>query len=204
MSRYTGPRLKLMRALGMELPGLGRKTLERKPNPPGQHGAQKRAKLSNFALQLREKQKLRFNYGVSERQLRRYVKMAFGSRKNPGHYLLQTLERRLDSVAFRCGYAPSIASARQLVSHGHIKVNGKKLDIPSYLVDVGDVVTVSDKAQKMPQVVSTLDAITLARPGWLGFETVAAGGKILTMPDRDSFPFPISEGLIVEYYTQRT
>lgn len=192
-----------MRRLGMELPGLSRKSIERRPVPPGQHGA-RRTKLSTFGLQLREKQKLKFNFGVTERQLKRYVSRAFQERTNRGHKILQLLERRLDSIVFRAGLAPTIPAARQLVSHGHILVNGKRVDIPSYLVDVGDEINVTEKGRKLPIVASTLEQPPLVRPSWLSLNQANGVSKIEQLPDRESFPFQIAEQMVVEYYTQRS
>jgi small subunit ribosomal protein S4 len=188
----------------MDLPGLSRKTIERRPTPPGQHGATgRRGKLSTFGLQLKEKQKLRFNYGVTERQLRRYVHMAFAKKGNSGHLLLQLLERRLDSVVFRAGFAPTIPAARQLVSHGHIRIAGKRVDIPSYLVEPGEIISLSEKGMKLPVVVSTIEQPPLARPSWLGVDAGKGQATVVTMPDRETFPFPIKEQMIVEFYSQR-
>jgi small subunit ribosomal protein S4 len=188
----------------MELPGLSRKSIERRPTPPGQHGGQaRRAKLSTFGTQLKEKQKLRFNYGVTERQLRRYVHMAFNQRGNSGHILLQLLERRLDSVVFRAGFAPTIPAARQLVTHGHVRINGKKVDIASYLVTAGEQITLSEKGLKLPVVVSTLEHPPLSRPSWLAFDAGKSVSTVTTLPDRETFPFPIREQMIVEFYSQR-
>lgn len=204
MSRYTGPRLRLMRALGVELPGLSRKSTERRPYPPGQHRGESRRKPSVYAQQLREKQKLRFNYGVSERQLRRFVREAFRKKGDPGENLLQILERRLDSVVFRAGFAPTIPAARQLISHGHVLIGGKRVDIASYLVRVGDVLTMSGKGSAMPLVVGSLEKPALARPHWLSFDEATKAARIGALPDRETFPFPIEVEMIVEYYTQRT
>ena len=188
----------------MELPGLSRKSIERRPYPPGQHQGASRRKLSTYGTQLREKQKLRFNYGVTERQLRCYVLDAFRQKGNSGHTLLQLLERRLDNVVFRAGFAPTIPAARQLVNHGHVRINDKRVDIASYLVRPGEKLTLSDKAKRLPVVVSTLEHLPLARPAWLTFEPQTQTSTIATMPDRDTFPFPIKEQMIVEFYTQRT
>lgn len=205
MSVYHGPRLRLMRAVGVELPGLSRKTTERRPHPPGQHGPKgARRKLSTFGLQLREKQKLRYNYGITEKQLRRYVEAAARQKKErPGNKLLQLLESRLDSVVFRSGFAPTIPAARQLVSHGHVLVNGKKVDIASYIVRAGEELTLSTKAQKLPVVVSTMENLPLQRPTWLGFDSSAGKAKVERLPDRESFPFEIQEMKVIEYYSQR-
>ena len=140
MSRYTGPKLKKMRGLGVELPGLSRKGGKARPYPPGEHGNKRRGKDSEYKKQLQEKQKLRFNYGVHERQLRKLMVEARRSNTATGEKLLQFLESRLDNVVFRAGFAPTIPSARQLVNHGHFLVNGKKVDICSYRVKIGDVI----------------------------------------------------------------
>ena len=146
MSRFTGPRVKVMRALGLELPGLSRKSIERRPYPPGQHGGRRRRRDSVYGQQLKEKQKLKMNYGVSERQMRRLIKQARRSKQETGLKLLELLERRLDNVIFRAGYAPTIPAARQLVNHGHFRVNGRKVDVPSFSVGEGDVIELKEKS----------------------------------------------------------
>ena len=137
MARYTQPRLRRVRALGVQLPGLTTKNSETRPYPPGQHGQARRGKASEYALRLREKQKLVFNYGLSEKQMRRIVEEARKTKGNTGEVILTLLERRLDNAVFRAGFAQTIPAARQLVSHGHIRINGKKVDIASYRVRVG-------------------------------------------------------------------
>ncbi len=203
MSRYTGPRIRLMRAVGMDLPGLSRKTIERKPTPPGMREGQYKKKKSEYGTQLLEKQKIRFNYGITETYLRRLVKEAFASREHSGNKLLELLERRLDNVVFRAGLAPSISGARQLVNHKHVLVDGKKVNIPSYQVKPGQVVTLTEKASKIPSVVYALENPTLARPAWISFEKDQNTAKMITAPDRDSFPFAIDAQLLVEYYARR-
>ena len=151
MSRYRGPRVKLMRALGLNLPGLSRKSIERRPYPPGAHGGDRRRKESDYGRQLKEKQKLRFNYGLGERQLRRLVIDARRSKTETGKKLLELLESRLDNVVFRGGLASTIPAARQLVNHAHVLVNGQKVDIPSFRVKVGDVITVRERSRKLHQ-----------------------------------------------------
>ena len=141
MSRYTGPRVKVMRALGVDLPGLSRKSIERRPYPPGEHGKAHRRKESVYGIQLKEKQKLKMNYGLTERQMRRLVKKARSSKLATGTRMLQLLESRLDNVVFRAGFAATIPSARQLVNHGHFMVNGRRVDIASYQVRSGDVLS---------------------------------------------------------------
>ena len=202
MSRDRGPRVKKMRAVGMELPGLSRKSIERKPNPPGMREGQFKKKKSEYGIQLLEKQKLRFNYGVTEKYLRRLVKEAFRSRQHSGHKLLELLESRLDSVVFRSGFAPTIPAARQLVGHNHVHVNGKRVNIASYQVQTGDVLTLTEKAYKLPLVVGTLEQPSLARPAWLSFNSEASSAQMITAPDRDSFAFLIEEALVVEFYAR--
>lgn len=202
MSRDRGPRLKKMRAVGMELPGLSRKSIERKPNPPGMREGQYKKKKSEYGLQLMEKQKLRFNYGVTEKYMRRSVKESFRSREHSGHKLLEILESRLDNVVFRAGFAPTIPAARQFVGHNHILVNGKRVNIASYRVSTGDVITVTEKAAKMPLVAATVDQPSIARPAWLSYDKEANSAQMITVPDRDSFSFPIEIALVVEYYAR--
>jgi small subunit ribosomal protein S4 len=203
MSRYRGPRVKLMRAVGVDLPGLSRKTIERKPNPPGMREGQFKKKKSDFGLQLLEKQKIRFNYGLTERHLRTVVQRAFRSREHSGNKLMEMLESRLDNVVFRAGFASSIPAARQLVGHCHVLVDGKKVNIPSYRVRPGQQIQVSGKGQKFSTVINSLEQLPLARPAWLSFDAEQATAKMITVPDRDSFPFPIEISLVIEYYARR-
>lgn len=202
MSRYKGPRLRKVRQLGTELPGLTRKSAERKPYPPGQHQGTHRRKLSTYGTQMQEKQKLRFNYGVSETQLRRYMKMSIREKGNPGSNLLRILERRLDNAVFRMGLAPTIPAARQLVNHGHILVNAKRLDIASALVNVGDVITISTKGSKVPNVAASWEAPSLARPDWLKVEDQNRSATIVSLPTEESVPVQVKIQLVVEYYSR--
>lgn len=202
MARYTGPRLKIIRRLGTPLPGLMRTDPDlRRPYPPGQHGPTKRKKLSDYALRLMEKQKLRFHYGLSEAQLRRYVAQAFSGKGNSGHILLQLLERRLDNVVFRSGFAPSMAAARQMVLHGHVTVNGKKVNIPSFQVKTGNVVTPRQTSKMKDRALEAMkDPNNLKLPQYLD----AAEGGTVTMkllPERGDIPLDIDPQLIVEYYS---
>jgi len=192
-----------MRAVGVDLPGLSRKTIERKPNPPGMREGQFRKKKSDYGLQMLEKQKIRFNYGLTERHLRTVVQRAFRSREHSGNKLMEMLESRLDNVVFRAGFAPSIPSARQLVSHRHVLVDGKSVNIASYRVRPGQQIQVSVKGHKFPVVISSLEQPALARPAWLSFDADQNTAKMITVPDRDSFPFPIEISLVVEYYARR-
>lgn len=204
MSRYRGPRVKKMRAVGVDLPGLSRKSTRNRPNPPGEHGGGKmRRRPSEFKRQLVEKQKLRFNYGVSERQFRKMVKEAARVAGSPGARLLEFLERRLDNVVFRAGFAPTIPAARQLVNHGHVRVNGKKVDIASYRVKLHEVITLREKSREIPDVLASLEAPALEVPEWLVFEADKQQATVLAMPTPASVPFPIDIQLVVEYYSQR-
>ena len=148
MGRYTEPRLKKMRALDVELPGLSRKSIAKRPYRPGEHG-QKSPRVKDYSLRLAEKQKLRFNYGVNERQLRRIVREAMRSKTLTDDKIIELLERRIDNVVFRGGLAPTIPAARQLVNHNHIMVNDKRVDIASYRVKVGDVVRPREKSLRL-------------------------------------------------------
>ncbi|MCC6302946.1 MAG: 30S ribosomal protein S4 [Gammaproteobacteria bacterium] len=204
MSRFTGPRLRVMRALGVDLPGLSRKTIESRQTPPGQHGAKAgRRRKTDFGIKLREKQKLRFNYGVSERQLRRLMLAARRSTGPTGEALLQLLERRLDNVVFRAGFAPTILAARQLVSHRHIRLNGKTVNIPSLLVKVGDEVTLKPESMNLPIVLDSIDEPPLTRPEWLSWDEDSKTGKVAHFPSAEEIPFPIEVQQVVEYYASR-
>jgi small subunit ribosomal protein S4 len=201
MARYTGPRLKIIRRLGTPIPGLMRTDPDlRRPYPPGQHGPTKRKKLSDYALRLMEKQKLRFHYGLSERQLRRYVAQAFAGKGNSGHMLLQLLERRLDNVVFRAGFAPTMASARQMVLHRHITVNGKRVNVPSFQVRPGDAIQLHDKSKmKTKAAEAQKDPNNLKVPDYL--EAGDGVAKMKLLPERDSVPLDLDPQLIVEYYS---
>ena len=202
MSRYTGPRLKVMRALGVELPGLSRKSIEKRPHPPGQHGGKMRKK-SEFGAQLQEKQKIRYNYGLGEKQLRRLVVEAERSKDPTGEKLIELAERRLDNVVFRAGFAPTGIAARQLVRHGHIRLNGRRVDIPSARVKPGDVISLSERGQRIPMVTETLADPALRRPEWISFDEQAYTATIARTPSADEAPFPIDLKQVVEYYANR-
>lgn len=202
MSRYTGPRVRVMRALGTDLPGLSVKKIERRPYPPGQHG-QGRKKRSEFALRLMEKQKLRMNYGVTERQLRNLVEQAKSGPEAAGYKLLELLERRLDNIVFRAGFARTIPEARQLVNHGHIEVDGRRVDIPSYRVSTGQVITVREKSRKLPPVLAASGAPPAFDTAWLDVDRATLRATVKTLPDETAVPFPIQVQLVIEYYTQR-
>jgi len=204
MARTTGPRLKIMRALGVELPGLSRKSIENRPNPPGQHGQQaSRRRRSDFAVKLVEKQKIRFNYGVSEKQMRRLILEARKGSEPTGEKLMSLLERRLDNVVFRAGFAPTGIAARQLVSHGHVLLNGKSANIASIRLQVGDVVAVKEKSRKIPMVVDAIATPTLTVPEWLAVEKTSASVKVGHLPSIEDVPFPVDVQQVVEYYSNR-
>lgn len=202
MSRYTGPRVKKMRALATELPGLSPKKIERRPYPPGQHG-QGRKKLTEFALRLQEKQKLRLNYGVTERQLRRLVAEARTSATATGNKLVELLERRLDNVVFRAGLARTIPGARQLVNHGHILVNGKRVDIPSYRVSKGEVVSVHERSKNMASIAAAKEIADGFQTPWLEVDRATLTATVAALPDETAVLFPLKAQLVVEYYSQR-
>lgn len=204
MSRLTGPRVKIMRALGVDLPGLSRKSIEDRPFPPGQHGNKAlRKRRSDFGVKLIEKQKIRFNYGLTETQMRRLIVDARKGKEPTGERLIQLLERRLDNVVFRAGFAPTLISARQLVSHGHVLMNGKLANIPSMRLKVGDEVTIRAKSKNMPIIVETLKAPVLDRPEWMGWDEQAISAKLSHYPSLDDVPLPVDLQLVVEFYANR-
>lgn len=201
MSRYRGPRLRVVRRLG-ELPGLTRKTA-RRSYPPGQHG-QARRKRSEYAIRLEEKQKLRFNYGISEKQLLRYVRRARRATGSTGQALLQLLEMRLDNTVFRLGMAGTIPAARQLVNHGHVTVNGRVVNIASYQCRPGDVVGVRNTERSKRLVEQNLEYPGLANlPSHLEFDKNTLTGKVNGVVEREWVALQINELLVVEYYSRQ-
>lgn len=201
MARYRGPRLRVTRRLG-DLPGLSRKS-PRKAYPPGQHG-QARKKKSEYAVRLEEKQKLRFNYGLMEKQLLRYVKKARRAGGSTGLVLLQLLEMRLDNTVFRLGMAPTIPAARQLVNHGHITVNGRVVSIASYQCRPGDVITVRDRDASRKLVETNLEFPGLSNlPNHLEFDKAKLEGKVNGVIEREWIALNINELLVVEYYSRQ-
>ncbi len=201
MSRYGGPRLRIVRRLG-DLPGLTRKS-PRRAYPPGQHG-QNRKKPSEYAIRLEEKQKLRLNYGVTEKQMLRYVRKARRASGSTGLVMLQILEMRLDNTVFRMGMAPTIPAARQLVNHGHITINGKVVDIASYQCRAGEVITVRDRPASKQLVEANLQYPGLANlPNHLEFDKKTLIGKVNGIIEREWIALQINELLIVEYYSRQ-
>lgn len=202
MSRYTGPRLKVLRALGVELPGLSRKALGERNYPPGQHGQRPKRK-SDFGVKLIEKQKLRFNYGLTESQIQRLFREAKMSKAPTGEKLLELLERRLDNFVFRAGFAPTAVAARQLVRHKHVLLNGKSVNIPSIRVRPGDTITLTGKGRRIPCAVESLAEPALQRPEWLHFDESTVSATMTRVPGGDEVPFPIEVQHVVEYYAVR-
>ncbi len=201
------PRLKIIRRFGVQLPGLTRKSAEKKPYPPGQHGQSKtgRRKTSEFRRLLEEKQKVRFNYGVSEGQLRRYLGLARKMPGRTGDNLLAVLERRLDNVVFRMGFAPTIPAARQLVSHGNIRVNGKKVDRPSYLAESGDEVAVAPgKTRERVQLIENVErGPQLRLPSYIAIDpSDKFAGRVIGSPMKSDVPFPVNGSALVEFYAR--
>ncbi|MEH2465507.1 30S ribosomal protein S4 [Nostoc sp.] len=201
MSRYRGPRLRIVRRLG-DLPGLTRKSA-RRAYPPGQHG-QNRKKRSEYAIRLEEKQKLRFNYGLTEKQLLRYVRKARRVTGSTGQVLLQLLEMRLDNTVFRLGIAPTIPAARQLVNHSHVTVNGRVVNIASYQCRPSEVIAVRDRAQSRKLVEANLQYPGLANlPSHLEFDKNKLVGKVNSVIEREWVALQVNELLVVEYYSRQ-
>ena len=208
MARYTGPVEKLERRLGVSLALkgerrlAGKSALEKRPYAPGQHG-QRRAKISEYGLQLREKQKAKFMYGVSEKQFRRLFQEAARLEGNTGALLVQLLEQRLDNVVYRMGFTTTRRFARQLVTHGHILVNGKRVDIPSYRVEPGSKVEVAEKSKNNPQIIRAIDLT--AQTGivaWVDVEKEKKFGIFTRNPEREEVIIPVEERFIVELYSK--
>ncbi|MDP3994952.1 MAG: 30S ribosomal protein S4 [bacterium] len=199
MARYTGPKDRLSRREGVDLFGKGAK-LTRLNVPPGVHGPKGLRNSSQYGKQLREKQKVKRYYGIMEKQFKRYVALALKSKGNTGEKLLILLEKRLDNVIFRLGFAPTRFSSRQLVSHRHVTVDGKKVNIPSFQVSVGQTVGLGHKALEIPFVKKLLQEKDQKIPSWL--KKKAAFGKVLKEPAREDIIEPISEQDIVEFYSR--
>ncbi|HPA20275.1 MAG TPA: 30S ribosomal protein S4 [Verrucomicrobiae bacterium] len=203
MARYTGPRSKVSRRFSMPIFGPS-KSLDRKAYPPGQHGQRGRRKLSEYALALAEKQKLRFIYGVMERQFRRYFREAIAKRGVTGDILMQMLETRLDNVVFRLGLATSRRMARQMVNHGHILVNGRRVSIASFGVREGQVIEVADKARARQMATKNLEASKMNPvPDWLTVDAAGFKGTVARTPTREDMQPVVNEQLVVELYSRR-
>jgi small subunit ribosomal protein S4 len=203
MARYTGPKSKISRRYGVPLFGPS-KALERKNYPPGMHGPKgARRKLSDYATALAEKQKLRFQYGLMERQFRRYFETALRKRGVTGETLLQMLETRLDNVVFRLGFANSRSAARQLVSHGHVLVNNRKVNVSSYNLRAGDLVTVKDRPSSRRLATRNLELTQIHTvPDWLVLDKDQFQGKVVRIPSREEIAPIVNEQLVVELYSR--
>jgi small subunit ribosomal protein S4 len=202
MSRYTGPKVKKLRAFGVDLPGLSRKSQRDRPYVPGEHGQSFRRKPSPYGERLIEKQKVRFNYGLSEKQMRRLMSEARRSQMAAGDKLMELLERRLDNVVFRAGFAPTIPAARQLVNHGHFTVNGKKVNIPSYRVDTGDIIAPRQKSMNLECIEVSLENPPLSSTDWIGLDADKKTASVNSLPTIEAVPFPLDIQLVVEYYSR--
>ncbi|MFW5986407.1 MAG: 30S ribosomal protein S4 [Halanaerobiales bacterium] len=208
MARYRGSVCRICRREGEKLYLKGERcytdkcAVERRPYPPGEHG-QGRIKQSEYGMQLREKQKVRKIYGIMEKQYRRYFKMAENMPGVTGENFLQLLERRLDNTVYRMGFATSRNEARQFVLHGHIYVNGRKVNIPSYQVDVDDVISVKDSSRKSNRFKEIFEFNSeISFPEWLSVDLDKAEGTVVALPQRDDIEYPVEEHLIVEFYSR--
>jgi small subunit ribosomal protein S4 len=209
MARYIGPVCRLCRREGMKLFLKGERcytekcAIEKRNFAPGQHGKTRKSKLAGYGVQLREKQKVKRIYGVLEDQFRRYFEQAERTRGITGETLLQLLERRLDNVAYRLGLATSRPQARQLVRHGHLTVNGRKVDIPSFSVKPGDIVSVRQSSRKSPAILHAREEVKgRGVPEWLQFDVDDLTAKVTSVPTREQINLPVQEQLIVELYSK--
>ncbi len=202
MARYIGPKTKIARKFGEPIYGPD-KVLERKNYPPGSHGVnRRRRKVSEYGVQLKEKQKAKYTYGVLERQFRKLFDKAQSAKGITGEVLLKLLESRLDNVVFRFGIAPTRTAARQLVTHKHITVNGEICNVPSSLLKPGDVVGVREKSKSLEVITESLASRRYAKSPWLEWDEDTITGKFLNLPEREEIPENIKEQLIVELYSK--
>jgi small subunit ribosomal protein S4 len=200
MARYTGPSWKLSRRLGISLSGTG-KELDKRPYAPGQHGPNQRKKLSEYGLQLQEKQKLRHMYGVNERQFRNLFDKAGKLAGKHGENFMVLLESRLDNVVYRLGLARTRRAARQLVNHGHILVDGSRVDIPSYRLAAGQTISLREKSRNLDVVKEAIEVNNFV-PDYLTFDADKLEGTFTRLPERSELPAEINEALIVEFYSR--
>ena len=202
MARYTGPKTKIARKFGEPIFG-DDKVLAKKNYPPGQHGVNKRRKLSEYGTQLREKQKAKYTYGVLEKKFRNLFDKATRTKGVKGEVLLQLLESRLDNIVYRLGIAPTRAAARQLVLHRHITVDGEVVNIASYSVKPGQVVAVREKSKSLEVIADALAGFNHSKYPWIEWDENVKGGKMLHLPQREDIPENIKEQLIVELYSKQ-
>ena len=204
MARYTGPKVKISRRLGVNIfeNDKGSKALNKRPYPPGEHGRSRRRQPSEYLLQLQEKQKAKYIYGVLERQFSNLFKEASRQKGVTGENMLRMLEQRLDNMVFRAGWASTRPQARQFVGHGLINVNGKRVDIPSYRVRKGDVISLREKSRQMIVIRHNIDTIDRLKPSW--FEVGDSGFEVTVneLPERSQIDVPVREQLIVELYSK--
>lgn len=204
MARYRGPRIKKCRALGTVLPGLTTAGTLTRPFPPGQHGTGRRSKPSDFKVRLQEKQKARFHFGILEKQFQRYVTRASRMKGSTGINLVLLLESRLDNIIWRLGIAATIPAARQMVVHGHITVNGGRVDRPSFHVSPGMTLGIREKSKDKPFIQEALaQSTSRTLPAWLEFDPAKAEGKMISAPERHDLPFELNENAIIEFYSQK-
>ena len=209
MGRYIGPVCRLCRREGVKLYLKGERcyspkcAMERRPYPPGQHGQKRARRPSDYAVRLREKQKLRRIYGISERQFRNLFEEASKKKGVTGSVFLGLLESRLDNVVYRLGFAVRRRQARQLVRHGHITVNGRRVDLPSYRVRPGDEIAVAEKSRNLELIRQNLEAMKGRKVGpWLSLDVEGMKGKFLRLPDREDLALPVNEQLVIEFYSR--
>lgn len=200
MARYTGPSYKKARRVGFSISETG-KELARRPYAPGQHGNSRRGKLSDYGVQLKEKQKVRFMYGLNEKQFRKTFDEAGKLKGVHGEDFLKLLESRLDNLVYRLGFSTTRRGARQLVNHGHITVNGKKVDIPSYRVKVGDTIALKEGSKDHKAVLEALEKVT-KRVEFVTYDEKNLSGVYVRMPERNELNADINESLIVEFYNK--
>jgi small subunit ribosomal protein S4 len=201
MARYTGPKSRIARKFGEGIFGAD-KVLSKKNYPPGQHGNSRKKKTSEYGIQLREKQKAKYTYGVLEKQFRRMFEKAEAAKGITGELLLQLLERRLDNVVFRLGIAPTRAAARQLVSHKHITVDSRVVNIPSYSVKPSQLIGVRERSKSLEVIINSLTGFNHTKYAWTEWDDNSKSGKILHIPERADIPENIKEHLIVELYSK--
>ncbi len=202
MARYTGPKSKIARKFGEPIFGPD-KVLSKKNYPPGQHGNTRRRKTSEYGIQLREKQRAKYTYGVLEKQFRLTFEKAARSRGITGEVLLQLLECRLDNIVYRLGMAPTRAAARQLVSHKHITVDGNIVNIPSYTIKAGQLIAIREKSKSLEVISNSLTGFNHGKYTWLEWDNSSLSGKFLHVPEREDIPENIKEQLIVELYSKQ-
>jgi small subunit ribosomal protein S4 len=201
MARYLGPKTRIARKFGEPIYGQD-KNFEKRKYPPGQHGLDRRKKISEYGIQLKEKQKAKYTYGVLERQFSNLFEKAASSKGITGEVLLQLLECRLDNVVYRLGIAPTRNAARQLITHRHITVNGKNVNIPSYSVKVGDFVGVREKSKTLEVISDSIISGRYSKYSWLEWDNDLMHGKFVSIPERADIPETIKEQLIVELYSK--